>query len=98
MCGAAHSEENPLQVHHMVAIWFARNCTVLAPYFPELIKSVLNAIVLCEDCHTQVHHQESDLEYSLLAETLINRYRSAVLAAPVMVTWQQSNSAQHLTA
>lgn len=42
-----------LEVHHRIAIWFARD------YMPQLaasvIKSLANAEVLCSDCHKQIH-------------------------------------------
>lgn len=49
-----------LEAHHLLPIWFVVN------YYPqlsiEIIKGIANLVVLCPNCHRQLHYQEELLD------------------------------------
>ncbi len=62
-CGSYHSPSNRLEIHHIVAVFFARECNI--PH--AIITSLLDASAICHDCHTKYHRQESRYQYAYLA-------------------------------
>ena len=76
MCGRKGTRQNPLEVHHRVAIWFAKQYPFIAP---AVITHIANAQVLCHECHTQ-HHQEATAEtYQRELELVLQDYAAAVI-------------------
>lgn len=58
-CGKHDSEVGTLQIHHVLPIYIAYN------FFPQItqdaLRSIENAVGLCENCHTKVHRQIDEL-------------------------------------
>lgn len=54
-CGVAH-DTSPLQIHHILGLWYAYN------FHPEIssvvLKSIENAMAVCNDCHQELHNSE----------------------------------------
>lgn len=63
LCGKEDQRGSRLQAHHIVAIWFARECGIAAP----IIKQLCNVMCLCQECHTGIHLQENRAQYEQLA-------------------------------
>lgn len=60
-CGKHKSEtpEGYLEIHHILAIGIViKDYPQLAP---AIVKSLANAKVLCCDCHTQIHREETQI-------------------------------------
>lgn len=70
-CGAADERTNRLHADHIVAIWFVRETGCLGT---EVIKSICNCQILCQDCHTAKHKAESRAYYAELAPVVLQRY------------------------
>lgn len=70
-CGKQDSATDRLQIHHQVAIWFARENPCLAI---EVIKSIENAIALCAECHRAEHLHESRHYYASLAPVVLTKW------------------------
>jgi hypothetical protein len=55
-CGKTDDEVRQLEVHHILAVWFAKE------YFSQIashaLNSLLNAQVLCSECHHKLHRNE----------------------------------------
>lgn len=75
-CGRTHSRKNQLEVHHVVAIWFAREVPALAL---QVITSIANAKVLCHSCHNEEHRTESRNKYQSIAPVVLQEYLSLVV-------------------
>lgn len=82
ICG----KEDSFDVHHMLAIW-AFKVINQEPQFQELglnkevLRSIYNAIVVCEDCHSDLHHQdEKVLNGEMTQEDRLEFYRSIAIA------------------
>jgi len=73
-CQICGEEYEYLEVHHLIAIWFAIH------YCPSLsttvVNNIANAIAVCPNCHTQLHKDESVDIYKCLAVKLwgINKF------------------------
>jgi len=67
ICGGKDKKTQRVQVHHQVAIWFARELGISA----QLIQSLANAMCLCQECHSHMHHQENRHQYEYLAWWLL---------------------------
>ncbi len=59
-CGRSNGRVKQLEVHHRLAIWFAKK------YFPQLssiiLNSIANAEVLCYRCHLKLHKRDRSLD------------------------------------
>lgn len=67
-CQICGEKCNYLEVHHIIAIWFAIHyCPSLST---EVIRDISNAIAVCPNCHAQLHKDESVDIYKCLAVKL----------------------------
>jgi len=70
-CGTkkADTKEGYFEIHHKLPIYIA------CKYFPhiaaKLISSIMNAEVLCCECHDKRHASEQWTEYNALAQTFL---------------------------
>lgn len=62
-CGKHDSRTNKLEAHHLLSVWFARECKIE----PALIKKLDRIAMLCHSCHAKVHKQESRHQYEQIA-------------------------------
>lgn len=69
-CGCPGTKDNPLQIDHIIPIFFALKYPVFAL---EAIKSTANARVLCKRCHEKRNHYDTT-EILALAPVVITRF------------------------
>lgn len=85
-CGKEDDRTDRLQAHHLIAIWFVRETGCLGL---EVIKSLCNAEILCHDCHSKRHKEESRRYYAELAPIVLQRYLESILADNHKDDWRQ---------
>jgi predicted HNH restriction endonuclease len=78
ICGREENREKGvyLQAHHRIAIWFALENPCLAL---EAIRSLANLEIVCRECHSKIHEQESRTYYAELAPIVLRNYLNQVI-------------------
>lgn len=78
ICGREEDRSNGifLQAHHKIAIWFARENPCLAL---EVIKSLANCEIVCRDCHSKLHNQETRTYYEELSPIVLSNYLNMIV-------------------
>lgn len=69
ICGGKDRKTQRLQIHHLCAIWFARETGIPC----DVIKDLSNAMCLCEKCHNKMHLQENRPQYEAIANNILDQ-------------------------
>jgi len=82
-CGKHKSQtpEHFLEAHHRIGIYyFVKHHREFPDITREIMRSLANCSVLCNECHTRIHAQESLQYYKTIAELVLRESKPSQLA------------------